>query len=425
MLDPILIKKDFPILKEGLVYLDNTATSQKPNQVIEAVANYYREANSNVHRGIYDLAEKATGMYEDSRAKVAEFIGAPSAKEIIFTRNATEGFNLIAYTWGEANIGEGDEIIVTVLEHHSNLVPWQRLATKKKAKLVFWEPNEEGILSVDTLKSLITTKIKLLAMTHMSNVLGVITPVKEAAELIHQAGAIVVVDGAQSAPHIPINVQEMDCDFFVFSGHKMFAPMGIGVVWGREDILRGTEPFLSGGEMIQDVTKDGTTWNDLPWKFEAGTPNVGGVVGLAAAIDYINKIGFKKMMEYELMLLNYGIDKLKKIDNIKLFGPPVTLSLSSFDKLRTTLSQLNGSKGEIVERGPIISFALAKVHPHDLASILNEDGVAIRAGHHCAQVLMNFFKVPAIARASFTIYNTKEDLDVLAEGIIKAQKLFA
>lgn len=402
MLDPRAIKKDFPVLKPGLIYLDNTATSQKPDQVIAAEANYYREFNSNVHRGIYDLAEKATAIFEDGRQKVADYIGAPSPRGVIFTKNASEGFNLIAYTWGEANINEGDEVIVTVLEHHSNLVPWQRLVTKKKAKLVFWEPDDKGQLTIDRLQPLLSAKTKLLAMTHMSNVLGVITPVKEAVAEVHKAGAVVVVDGAQSAPHIPVNVQELDCDFFVFSGHKMFAPMGIGVVWGREAILEKTEPFLAGGEMITEVSREGATWNELPWKFEAGTPNVGGVIGLAAAIDYITAIGFPAVMEYELMLLQHGVERLKGIEGIRLFGPePSAL------------------------RGPVISFTLAAIHPHDMASLLNEDGIAVRAGHHCAQPLMNFFKVPATTRASFTIYNTKEDLDALAESVAKAQKMFA
>lgn len=402
MLDGHAIKKDFPVLKPSVIYLDNTATSQKPNQVIDAVADYYRNYNSNVHRGIYDLAEQATAAFEAGRQTVADFIGAPSTRGVIFTKNASEGFNLIAYTWGDEHIGEGDEIIVSILEHHSNLVPWQRLALKKKAKLVFWEPNQEGVLAVAELEKLLTPKTKLVCMTHMSNVLGVITPVKEAVVAAHKAGAIVVVDGAQSTPHIPVNVQDLDCDFFVFSGHKMFAPMGIGVVWGRESILEKTEPFLAGGEMIQDVSRDGATWNDLPWKFEAGTPNVGGVIGLAAAIDYINAIGFPAMMEYELMLLKYGVEKLKDIPGIKLFGPEP--------------SEL---------RGPVISFALSDIHPHDMASVLNEDGVAVRAGHHCAQPLMRFFGVPATTRASFTIYNTKEDLDALVASVTKAQQMFS
>lgn len=401
MLDGNVIKKDFPVLKPGVIYLDNTATSQKPNQVIDAVADYYRNYNSNVHRGIYDLAEKATAAYEAGRQKVADFIGAPSTRGVIFTKNASEGFNLIAYTWGEENITEGDEIIITVLEHHSNLVPWQRLAMRKKAKLVFWEPDPLGQLTVDTLRRLLTKRTKLLTMTHMSNVLGVITPVKEAVRIAHEAGAIVCVDGAQSTPHIPVNVKDLDCDFFVFSAHKMFAPMGIGVVCGRESILQKTEPFMAGGEMIQDVSRETATWNDLPWKFEAGTPNVGGVIGLAAAIDYINAIGFPAMMEYELMLLKYGVEKLKDIPGIKLFGPKP--------------SEL---------RGPVISFALGDVHPHDMADILNQDGVAVRAGHHCAQPLMQFFGVPATTRASFTIYNTKEDLDALAAAVKKAQEMF-
>lgn len=400
------LKEDFPILKievrgKRFVYLDSAATTQKPIQVIEAINNYYKNFNSNVHRGNYYISEEATKLYEEARMKVAKFINAESPRTIVFTRNATEAINLVAYSWGRKNINESDEIILTVMEHHSNLVPWQILAKEKKAKLKFIPVNEDGTLQLEKLYELLTPRSKLLAITHVSNVLGTINPIKEIVEIAHKNGTAVTVDGAQSVPHIPVDVKDLKCDFLAFSGHKMLGPMGIGVLYGKEELLEKSEPFLGGGEMISQVWLDKATWNEIPWKFEAGTPNVEGAIGLGTAIDYLTKIGMENVEKEERKLTTYAIKKLKEIGGIKIYGP---------------------KNPEL--RSGVISFNLENIHPHDVGTILDQEGIAVRVGSHCAQPLMARFNTSSMVRASFYIYNSEEEIDIMISALKKVKEIF-
>ena len=401
------IREDFPVLKrqvndKPLVYFDNAATSQKPNAVIDAIDRYYREYNANIHRGIHKLAEEATLAHEMARENVGKFINANRTNEIIFTRNATEALNLVAYSWGRANVGRGDRIVLTIMEHHSNIVPWQRLAEEKGAKVEFVKIDENGQLREDEIHELIDERTKIVCVAHASNVLGTINPVKEIGRAAHRLGALFLVDAAQSVPHMPVDVREIDCDFAAFSGHKMLGPTGIGVLYGKAEHLEGMPPFLSGGEMIREVHTTAASWKDLPYKFEAGTPNVAGAIGLGAAVDYLRGLGMRNVHDHEQEITRYALDRMGRIEGLVLYGPM-----------------------DVQSRVGVISFNLGDIHPHDLASILDEEGIAIRSGHQCAQPLMEFLRVPATSRASFYIYNTKEEVDVLIDALEKARKLFA
>lgn len=397
--------EDFPLLQQTdkgkrLVYLDNGATTQKPLSVIRAIEQYYTTFNANPHRGAYELSVQATEIYENTREKVRGFLGAAKISEIIFTKNATESLNLIAYSYGMNFIQAGDEIVISIAEHHSNLVPWQQVAKAKGAVLKYLYVNTDGVLTEEELDSKITDKTKLVAVTHVSNVLGIINPVKRIAEKAHAVGAVVVVDGAQSIPHLPVNVRELDVDFFVFSGHKMLAPMGIGVLYGKEKLLDAMPPFLFGGDMIEYVQEQDTTFAPLPAKFEAGTQNVGGAMGLSAAIDYLNRVGMPVIEECEKELVRYAITKLSKLPYITLYGC-----------------------GELVDKTGVISFNVQDVHPHDVSTILNADGIAIRAGHHCAHPLLQYLGVNATCRASLYFYNTKDDVDALIDSLSRVRKV--
>jgi cysteine desulfurase/selenocysteine lyase len=400
------IRADFPILKrkiggKSLVYLDNAATSQKPKAVIVAIDRYYQEYNANVHRGVHRLSEEATIAFEQSREKFARFIGAKNPKEIIFVRNATEALNLIALTWGRANLESGDRILLTEMEHHSNIVPWQMLAKEKGLRIDYVEIRDDGILDWESFEQLIKERPKVLSLAHVSNALGTINPVKQMAQEAHKAGAIVIVDAAQSVPHMPVNVADLECDFLAASGHKMLAPTGIGMLYGRQDLLEHMEPLMGGGEMIKEVHLQQARWNDLPWKFEAGTPNIEGVIGLGAAVDYLMKLGMQNVRDHEKDITRYAIERLAGVTTLVLYGTR-----------------------EIEKRGAVISFNLGDIHAHDLATILDTQGIAIRSGQHCAEPLMERLKVPATSRASFYIYNTRREADILVRALEKARKLF-
>ena len=404
MIDVEKIRKDFPILDqivndEPLVYLDNAATTQKPKVVLEAVNRYYQEDNANVHRGVHTLAERATASYEGARETVRRFINASSTKEVLFTRGTTTGLNWIG-RFAEEILEEGDEVLISIMEHHSNILPWQEACRKTGAKLVYVYLKDGGLDLEDFRKKLIN-RTKFVSIAHASNVLGVINPVQEIAQLAHEKGAIVVVDGAQSVPHMKIDVQTLDADFFVFSGHKMAGPTGIGVLYGKEQYLNQMSPVEFGGEMIDFVYEQSATWKELPWKFEAGTPNMAGAIGLAAAIDYLEAIGMDAIERHEQDLIAYVFPKLQAIEGLKIYG-----------------SQ------DLAKRSGVISFNLGDLHPHDLATALDYEGVAVRAGHHCAQPLIQYLEVPATARASFYLYNTKEDCDKLVEALIKTKEFF-
>ncbi|MGP8071030.1 MAG: cysteine desulfurase [Candidatus Bathyarchaeia archaeon] len=401
------IREDFPILKrqvndKPLVYFDNAATSQKPKVVIDAIDRYYREYNANIHRGIHKLAEEATLAYEEAREKVANFVNAKRTEEIIFTRNATEAINLVAYSWGRANIGKGDKIVLTIMEHHSNIVPWQLLAEEKGAKVEFVKIDGNCELIQDEVHESIDEKTKIVCVTHASNVLGTINPVKEIGRLAHRYGALFLIDAAQSVPHMTVDVREIDCDFAAFSGHKMLGPTGIGVLYGKSEQLQNMPPFLGGGEMIREVHTSGACWKDLPYKFEAGTPDISGAIGLGAAVDYLRAIGMRNVHDYEKEITSYALERMKQVDGVVIYGPT-----------------------DVTHRVGVVSFNLGDIHPHDLASILDEEGIAIRSGHHCAQPLMEFLELPATSRASFYIYNTKEEVDVFVNALDKARKIFA
>ena len=404
MIDVEKIRKDFPILDqivndEPLVYLDNAATTQKPKVVLEAVNRYYQEDNANVHRGVHTLAERATASYEGARETVRRFINASSTKEVLFTRGTTTGLNWIG-RFAEEILEEGDEVLISIMEHHSNILPWHEACRKTGAKLVYVDLKDGG-LDLEDFRKKLTNRTKFVSIAHASNVLGVINPVQEIAQLAHEKGAIMVVDGAQSIPHMKIDVQKLDADFFVFSGHKMAGPTGIGVLYGKEHYLNQMSPVEFGGEMIDFVYEQSATWKELPWKFEAGTPNMAGAIGLAAAIDYLEAIGMDAIERHEQDLIAYVFPKLQAIEGLKIYG-----------------SQ------DLAKRSGVISFNLGDLHPHDLATALDYEGVAVRAGHHCAQPLIQYLEVPATARASFYLYNTKEDCDKLVEALIKTKEFF-
>jgi len=398
-------KSDFPILNQkingkDLVYFDNAATTQKPEVVLDAVDNYNRTINSNPHRGAHTLSVRATDAYENARAKVRDFINAEKSEEIIFTRNTTESLNLLANSL-ETQMEAGDEILISVLEHHSNILPWQQLAERKKLKLKYLYPDDNYRISLAKLKEKLTDKTKIFSISQMSNVSGVINPVKEMAELAHQKGALVVVDGAQGAPHLKTDVRELGADFYAFSGHKMLGPMGIGVLYGKRELLEELPPFLKGGGMIEYVKEQGSTYAPLPEKFEAGTPNVEGAVGLQAAIEYLEEIGFNKIRQHELKLTEYALEKMKELDYVEIAGPL-----------------------DLEDRGGIISFNLKDIHSHDLATILDSEGIEIRSGHHCAQPLMKFYGLNSTGRISFYLYNTKVEVDRFLESLEKVREVF-
>lgn len=399
------VRRDFPILGQRvrggrpLVYLDSAATSQKPSVVIDAITEYYREYNSNVHRAIHELGERATEAYERTRQKVASFLRAPSERQIVFTKNATEGINLVAHSWGRKFLKPGDTIVLTPMEHHSNLVPWQLLASALDVRLRFIELTPDGRLDEASWRQLLAEEPRLVALTHCSNVLGTINPIKEIIQFAHQHGAVVLVDGAQSAPHMPVDVEDLDADFFVLSAHKMCGPTGVGVLYGKEELLDAMDPFLGGGDMIRSVSLQRSEWNSLPYKFEAGTPHIAGVVGFGAAIDYLQGIGMAAIEEHEKAITAYALERLSSVEGLTVYGPRQ-------------------------DRGGLVSFNLEDVHPHDLATFLDQEGIAIRAGHHCAQPLMDWLQVPATARASFYLYTTQEEIDRLVEGLVKAKEFF-
>jgi len=405
-LDVGRIRRDFPILSREvhgrpLVYLDNAATSQKPRQVIDALVHYYEHYNANIHRAIHQLGEEATEAYEAVRGKVARFINAPSEECIVFTRNATEALNLVAYAWGRPSIRQGDEILLTEMEHHSNIVPWQVLAGEKGAYLRYVGLTEQQTLN-DDISAYLSEKTRLVSITHVSNGVGTINPAEAVVKAGHAAGALVLLDAAQSVPHMPVDVQALDCDFLVFSGHKMLAPTGIGVLYARRELLEEMQPFLTGGDMIKKVTLEETTWNDIPWKFEAGTPNVGDVIGLGAAIDYLSALGMENVRQHEIEITAYALRRMRQLEDVTIYGPP-----------------------DAEQRGGVVSFNLADIHAHDVGTVLDRYGVAIRTGHHCNQPLMQRLGVAGTARASFYIYNTPEEVDVLVEATQEARSFFA
>src|SRR3954471_1748802 len=406
-LDPRALRRDFPILKQEinghpLIYLDSASTSQKPQVVIDAVDTYYSEYNANVHRGIYTIGERATAAYERARATVGGFINAPDSHGIVFTRNATEAINLVSYSWGRRNIGRGDVIVLTEMEHHANLVPWQLLVQERDGDLEFIPITDDGRLRLDVFEILLRLRPKLVAFTHVSNTLGTINPVREMVQMAHAAGALVLVDGAQAVPHVPVDVQELGADFYAFSGHKMLAPMGSGALWARRELLEAMPPFLAGGEMIREVHLRRSDWNDIPWKFEAGTPAVGDAIGLGVAAEYLSAIGMDAVRAHEVDLVAYALEVLPRdVPGIELYGP-----------LDPDL------------RGGVVPFNLPGIHPHDVAQVLDRYGVAVRAGHHCTMPLHERLDLAATARASFNVYSTREDIDALAAGLKEVQRVF-
>jgi cysteine desulfurase/selenocysteine lyase len=407
MFDVDTIRQDFPVLQQQvdgkpLVYLDSGASSQKPLPVIQAMDECYRTYYANVHRGIYQLSEKTSASYEEARKKVARFINAKSWREVIFTRNTTEGINLVAYTWGRQNIKVGDTILVTEMEHHANLVPWQQLAAETGARVSYIPVDTRGYCDMATFDRLINDSVKLVAVTQMSNVLGTVTPIGEIAAKAHAVGALVLVDGAQAVPHMPTDVRAFDVDFLAFSGHKMLGPSGIGVLYGKREILQDMPPFLTGGDMVRQVTFEGAEWNELPWKFEAGTPAIVEAIGLGAAVDYLNSLGMPQVRRHEIELTTYAFDRLSLVEGVRIYGPP-----------------------DPTARGGVVAFTLGDIHPHDLATILDREGIAIRAGHHCAMPLHEKLGLTATARASFYVYNRPSDVDRLAEVLDMARELFS
>lgn len=403
--DPVKLREDFPILRrrvhgKPLVYLDNAATSQKPGSVIDTLRNFYETHNANIHRGVHTLSYESSEMYEEAHRKVAGFIGAPDWRSVVFTRNATESINLVAYAWGLNKLKKDDEVILTLMEHHSNFVPWQMLRDRIGIKLKFIGVDRGGSLELDGLPDLLSERTRLVGVVHASNVLGTVNPVKRIAEEAHRAGALVLVDAAQSAPHMPIDVTEMGCDFLAVSGHKMAGPAGTGFLYGKPDILEDMEPFLYGGHMIERVTPEKATWNEIPWKFEAGTPDIGGGIALGAAVDYLTSLGLENISAYEEDLLEYALVKLSGLEWVKVYGHGGTDSVG------------------------VISFNVEGVHPHDVAGVLDEEGIAVRSGDHCAQPLMAHLGMDHAVRMSFYLYNTKEEIDLAVEAIKKARKIF-
>ena len=408
LLDSHSIRDDFPILKRKIrgknafIYLDNAATTQKPLAVINSISDYYTNVNSNIHRAVYDVAEESTRAYERTREKVARFINAKHVEEIIFTRNTTESINLLSYSWGRKNIKKGDKILITELEHHSNIVPWQVLAKETGCRVCYLDVKDNGYLDLDSFfQELEGGDIKLISISHMSNVLGTIVPLRNIIQAAHERGIPVIVDGAQSVPHMRVDVQDLDCDFLAFSAHKMLGPTGVGVLYGKRELLERMDPFMGGGDMIKEVFKDYTRYNDIPYKFEAGTPNIADVIGYGVAIDYLENIGMEAIRQHEIDLTSYALESLASVPQLKVYGP-------------STAS----------DRGGVISFNIGDIHPHDLATIMNDHGIAIRSGHHCAQVLMQRLSVSATSRASFYIYNTKDEIDKLINVLNEARRIF-
>ncbi|CAH0137836.1 cysteine desulfurase [Peribacillus simplex] len=406
-MNPYEIRKLFPILDQEvngqpLVYLDSAATSQKPAAVIEAIEQYYRGYNSNVHRGVHTLGTKATDAYEGAREKVRKFINASSTEEIIFTRGTTTSLNTVARSYGGANVKEGDEIVISYMEHHSNIIPWQQLAKEKGAVLKYIPLQADGTISVDDARATITDATKIVSIMQVSNVLGVINPVKEIAKIAHEHNAVMVVDGAQSTPHLKVDVRDLDCDFFAFSGHKMVGPTGIGVLYGKKELLEKMEPIEFGGEMIDFVGLYESTWKELPWKFEGGTPIIAGAIGIGAAIDFLEEIGLDNIERHEHKLAAYAMEKMSAVEGLTIYGPK-----------------------DAEKRAGVVTFNINDVHPHDVATVLDADGIAVRAGHHCAQPLMKWLDVSSTARASFYLYNTEEDIDKLVSGLVKTKEYFS
>jgi cysteine desulfurase/selenocysteine lyase len=398
------VRRDFPILSrmvhgKPLVYLDNAATSQKPQAVIDAVVEFYRTENSNVHRGVHLLSEQATRDYENARSRVRAFINAADEREIIFVRGTTEGINLVAQTWGRTHVGRGDEVLISGLEHHSNIVPWQMLCEERGALLRVAPINEQGELRVEAVAELLGPRTRIVAVSHVSNALGSVNPVREIVELAHEKNILVLVDGAQAVQHRPVNVRQLGCDFYAFSGHKMYGPTGIGILYGKAALLESMPPFQGGGDMISSVTFEKTTYNRLPYKFEAGTPNIAGGIALGAAIDYLESVGLDRIAAYEADLLDYGTRALSSLPAVRIIGTAR-------------------------EKASVLSFVVEGIHPHDIGTILDQEGIAIRTGHHCAQPVMDFFKIPATARASLALYNTRDEIDALVAGLHKVIEVF-
>ncbi len=406
MLNLEQIRRDFPILNretangKRVIYLDSTATAQKPLQVIEAMNDYYRRSNANIHRGVHTLAEEATALYEGAREKIARFVNAASPREVIYTRNATESINLVAYAWGRANLKAGDLVVLTEMEHHSNLVPWQMLQAERGIELDFIPVSAEGLLDLNAYAALLERKPKLVAFTHMSNVLGTINPAREIIRMAHEAGALTLVDGAQSVPHLKVNLRELDADFYAFSAHKMCGPTGVGALYGKAELLEAMPPFLGGGDMIREVQLRSFRPNSLPHKFEAGTPAIAEAVGFGAATDYLSSLGMENIAAHEHEITAYALERLEEIPGVRLFGPAAE------------------------HKGGVAAFTLNGIHPHDVAQILDGEGIAVRAGHHCAQPLHEKFGIPATTRASFYLYSTKEEVDLLASGLYKVKEMF-
>ncbi|MGD6854903.1 cysteine desulfurase [Bacillus infantis] len=401
------IREHFPILNQEvngrpLVYLDSAATSQKPVQVIEALNEYYRGYNSNVHRGVHTLGTKATDAYEGAREKARKFINARSIEEVIFTSGTTSALNMVASSYGGDNLSEGDEIVISYMEHHSNIIPWQQAAKRAGAVLKYVPLQEDGTISLEDVRKTVTSNTKIVSIMMVSNVLGVMNPIKDIARIAHENGAIMVVDGAQAAPHMKVDVQDLDCDFLAFSGHKMCGPTGIGVLYGKKQLLENMEPVLFGGEMIDFVDLYDSTWKELPWKFEAGTPIIAGAIGLGAAIDFLQEVGLENIEAHEHKLAAYAMEKMSSVEGMTIYGPK-----------------------NAGERAGLVTFNLDDVHPHDVATVLDAEGIAVRAGHHCAQPLMKWLKASATARASFYLYNTEEDIDKLVEGLVKTKEYFS
>jgi cysteine desulfurase / selenocysteine lyase len=406
-LDVEKIRRDFPILDQEvrpgipLIYLDNAATSQKPTRVINKISDYYERYNANVHRGIHKLSEDATLAYEGARKKIQRFINAGSSREVIYTRGTTESINLVAYTWGRANLGPGDVVISTAMEHHANIVPWQILAQEKGFAIKYIPVTEEGFLDMSAFHAMLDEHVKLVTVMHVSNVLGTINPVKEIIDAAHSVGALALIDGAQSVPHLAIDVQDLDCDFFAFSSHKMLGPTGIGILYGKKEHLEAMPPFMGGGDMIKRVTLEGSQWNDLPWKFEAGTPSIAEAIGLGEAVDYLSEIGMDKIHAHEVAITGYALERLAEVPGVRLLGP-----------------------ADPTQKGAVAAMVLKEAHAHDVAEILNHHGIAIRAGHHCAMPLHQRYEVAASARASFYLYNTPDEVDRLVEALYRVKETF-
>ncbi len=400
------LRDQFPALHQDvggkpLVYLDSAATSQKPRSVIAALSKYYEQDNANVHRGIHELSRRATVAYEEARAKLANFIGAAEPEELVWTRGTTEAINLVAGSWGLANVKEGDEILLSAMEHHSNIIPWQILANRTGARLRYIEMDDQGRLVLDDLSDLLTERTRIVAVSHISNALGTINPVRDIVDRAKAAGARVLVDGAQAVPHRRVDVQELGCDFYTFSGHKMCGPTGTGALWARRELLESMPPYHGGGEMIRVVGREASTWAEIPHKFEAGTPNIAGAITLGVAADFLDEVGFDAIAEHERNVLAYALERLGELDGIQIYGPT-----------------------DPNERSGVISFNMGDAHPHDISTILDSEGIAIRAGHHCAQLVMQHFGVPSTARASFYLYNSTDDVDRLVDGLVSVQAIF-